>query len=133
MRIYDQRGDMSTGQTQARCEQIERFGQIAEGIKESIHQSQNQYDSTNRHVDGVLITTQQVSGLAKQSLEYLNGGKSFIVVIPGVDLLPQPPTGGIRYTRDTQFSMFAVNAATVYFSVLIWGEFLPAAPCPAST
>jgi hypothetical protein len=94
----------------ARDLQNKQFAEIAIGLEASITASKTQSDITIKHVDGVLATTQQVGGLAKQSLEYLNGDNSFAVVVPAVDLPPQPPTGGMIYTRDTPFSMYVGNA-----------------------
>src|SRR5579863_9917247 len=75
--LYQDRNEHDAEQNQARCEQIERFGQIADGIKEAVKQSQQEYIDTIEHVDGVLETTQQVSRLAQKNLENVTGGNSF--------------------------------------------------------
>ncbi|HEX5283885.1 MAG TPA: hypothetical protein VFW30_07190 [Bryocella sp.] len=57
--------------------QNQRFNDIAEGLKESVQASKNQYASTISHVDGVLTTTQTVANLTKRNLEETTGGDSF--------------------------------------------------------
>lgn len=101
------RGDRAS--EEARKHENEKFEAIVSGLESSINTSKDQYVSTINHVDGVLKATQQIDDLANKNLGYLTGGKSFAVLIPGVDLEPQPPSGGLVYNRDTQFSVFVYN------------------------
>lgn len=103
--LYLDRDQHDREQAQARCEQIERFGQIADGIKQSIDQSQKQYEGTISHVDGVLSTTQNVAALAKKNLESITGGSSFAYVIPFTGI---PPSSFPR-VRDPLLTFMIVN------------------------
>ena len=58
------------------------FNQIAGDLKASIANSAGQYHSTIEHVDGVLKQTENLDTLARNSLENITGGDSFIAMIP---------------------------------------------------
>ncbi len=66
----------------ARDDQNAAFKGIADGLKASLDNSKQQYETTIGHVDGVLETTQKVSVLAKENLENVTGGNSFAYVYP---------------------------------------------------
>jgi hypothetical protein len=101
--LYLDRDEHDAEQNQARCEQIERFGNIAKGIEKSVQQSQQQYDSTIKHVDGVLNTTQKVGSLAKENLQAVTGGDSYAYIDPSYVVMPGLPL-------NAPFSVRIVNA-----------------------
>lgn len=78
----------------ARCEQLESFKAIATALGDSIKTSQNQYESTISHVDGVARTTQEVSSLAKKNLQNVTGGDSYAY------LLPEPVENALGYSAN---------------------------------
>ncbi len=82
--LYRERAEHDREQEFARCQQLRSFESIADSLKSAITISQGQYQSTLKHVDGVLKTTEDVSRLAKKSLDNLTGGESFGYVIPNI-------------------------------------------------
>lgn len=72
-----------------RAAQNAAFGAIADSLKLSISQSREQYGSTIEHVDGVLTETDNVLGttkkaadLAREGVDDLTGGDTYVVVRP---------------------------------------------------
>jgi hypothetical protein len=95
------------------------FQSIADGLASSITASKGQYDSTIKHVDGVLTTTQGVSSLTTKTLRNITGGNSYPRVIPGTNI-PRAPhhaspnnsfTMTIENTGDEILSQVSVSIA----------------------
>ncbi|HEV2132988.1 MAG TPA: hypothetical protein VGR47_01870 [Terracidiphilus sp.] len=108
--LYLDRDQHDREQAQARCEQIERFGQIAAGIRQSVAQSEKQYESTIGQVQGVLSTTQSVAKLAKENLESVTGARSFPYVVPFTGI---PPA---KFDVSRHFVLMIVNEGPDFLS-----------------
>jgi hypothetical protein len=82
--LYLDRDEHDRQQEYAQCQQLHSFQSIADTLKSSITTAQGQYQSTITHVDGVLVKTQEVAGVAKKNLDAITGGDSFGYVIPSL-------------------------------------------------
>jgi len=80
--LYLDRGEHDREQAYAECEQLERFGKIAEGLQSSIDISKSQYSDTIGHVDDVLKKTQKVASVARDTLKNLTGEDSVAYLAP---------------------------------------------------
>ncbi len=91
-----------------RTDETDRLNAIVQGLQASIQASEAQFQSTIGRVDSVLITTQEVSKLAKDNLDNLTGGDS------AAYLSPQPANndGGVSLAIVNP-GRFALTGVTV--------------------
>jgi len=76
------------------AEEQRKFAELRNDIRDAATKTTHQLDATMVKENEVLGKTQQVAGLAKQSLENMTGGESFAIVTPQVwsALVPIPLT-----------------------------------------
>jgi len=96
--LYQDRNEHENEQAQARCEQTEKFGAIAQGIKNAITESDTQFGKTtvelNKNLEAVGVAIQQTRPRAN-------------VLVLGFDIenpptVPLPFQTGITYDFDIQ-------------------------------
>jgi hypothetical protein len=80
--IYADRAQHEKEDEHARCEQLERFHQIAHGIDESIATSQSQFATTMSGVRGLVQQAEGLATLSKSEIADITGGDSFGFVVP---------------------------------------------------
>jgi hypothetical protein len=92
--LYLDRDEHDAEQAQARCEQIEHFGQIADGLERAIANSKQQFDVTVNKADKIFDKTQEAANLAKDGVLELTGADSYMVIYPHGELLGGMPLEG---------------------------------------
>src|ERR1035437_2470210 len=78
--LYKDRADQEQSSAEARAAQTRNFLGIANGLSESIRQSQQQFAATMDRVNKSIGLVNQNIGLSKESINTVTGGDSFIYI-----------------------------------------------------
>jgi hypothetical protein len=78
--VYQDRNEHDQQQSEAREREAKSFETIALGITESIHRSDEHFQSTMQRSDALIANTARLVGLSEESIGNITGGNSFVYV-----------------------------------------------------
>ena len=76
--------DYDSQQTQLRIEEAAHFSKIGQGIEQTIHQSQSQFNATMTSADNLISRTAALAKLSKENIDAVTGGETYCYLLAPV-------------------------------------------------